>query len=249
MFTVSGGVMRKSVVALVLALVGLAGCAERTGLPTPTLGPVVDDSASLIKIVAARAAEQGSVRFDAETTMSGLHVTLAGDLLRAREGRLMSLRQDSSTEVVVMADAAYSRTSGGSWAKLGMADRAPVRADTTVAGLPDEVDPSSVVKSLAGSLVVTKGDEELDGVPTRRYTMLVDLRQQAERTSDITRRSHLLAAYESGFTASATVWVGPGDLPVRVEQVLKTLEDNVFQRSLHRFTDWNADIRVTAPIS
>ncbi|MEU4448104.1 hypothetical protein, partial [Actinosynnema sp. NPDC023926] len=30
--------------------------------------------------------------------------------------------------------------------------------------------------------------------------------------------------------------------PVRVEQVLKTLEDNVFQRTLHRFTDWNAPI-------
>ncbi|WP_158851642.1 hypothetical protein [Saccharothrix deserti] len=241
--------MRRSVVALVLAAVGLAGCAQRTGLPEPTLGPVVDDSATLITAVAARADEQRSVRFDTETTMSGLRVTFDGGLLRAREGRLVSLRQDSSTDVVVLADAGYSRTSGGSWTRLDLADRAPVRADTTVAGLPDQVDPSAVVKSLAGSLIVAKGDEEVDGVPTHRYTMLVDLRLQAERTTDTTRRTQLLAAYESGFTASATVWVGPGDLPVRVEQVLKTLEDNVFQRTLHRFTDWNSDIRVTAPVS
>lgn len=241
--------MRRSVVALVLAAVALAGCAERTALPTPTLGPVVDDSATLIANLVARADEQRSVRFDAETTMTGLRVTLDGGLLRAREGRLVSLRQDTSTDVVVLADAGYSRTDGGTWTRLDLTDRAPVRADTTVAGLADEVDPASVVRSLAGSLLVEKGDERVDGVPTRRYTLLVDLRRQAERTPDSSRRAQLLAAYESGFTASATVWVGPGDLPVQVEQVLRTLEDNVFQRSLHRFTDWNADIRVSAPVS
>jgi hypothetical protein len=241
--------MRRSVVALVLAAVGLAGCAERTALPAPTLGPVVEDSATLIAAVADRADEQRSVRFDAETTMGGLRVTLDGGLLRAREGRLVSLRQDSSTDVVVLADAGYARTDGGSWTRLDLADRAPVRADTTVADLPDEVDPAAVLRSLGGSLVVEKGDEEVGGAPTHRYTMLVDLRLQAERTPDTTRRNQLLAAYQSGFTATATVWVGPGDLPVRVEQVLKTLEDNVFQRTLHRFTDWNADIRVSAPTS
>ncbi|KOX16851.1 hypothetical protein ADK67_39920 [Saccharothrix sp. NRRL B-16348] len=241
--------MRRSVVALVLAGVALAGCAERTALPAPTLGPVVDDSATLITSLAARADEQRSVRFEAETTMTGLRVTLDGGLLRAREGRLVSLRQDSSTEVVVLADAGYSRADGGTWTRLDLADRAPVRADTTVAGLADEVDPASVVEALAGSLLVKKVEEELDGVPTRRYTLLVDLHQQAERTIDSSQRAQLMAAYESGFTASATVWVGPGDLPVRVEQVLKTLEDNVFQRTLHRFTDWNADIRVSAPTS
>ncbi|NUT50298.1 MAG: hypothetical protein HOV94_23775 [Saccharothrix sp.] len=241
--------MRRSVVALVLAVVALAGCAERTGLPAPTLGPVVEDSGTLLTGLADRADEQRSVRFDAETTMTGLRVTLAGGLLHARDGRLVSLKQDSSTEVVVLADAGYSRTDGGSWTRLDLADRAPVRADTTVAGLPDEVDPASVVRSLAGSLIVATAEEEVDGVATHRYTLLVDLRAQAARAADASRRAQLMAAYESGFTASAVVWVGPGDLPVRVEQVLKTLEDNVFQRSLHRFSDWNADIRVTAPTS
>ncbi|PSL53026.1 hypothetical protein B0I31_110117 [Saccharothrix carnea] len=241
--------MRRSVVAVVLASVALAGCAERTPLPAPTLGPVAEDSATLIAGVATRADEQRSVRFTAETTMTGLRVTLDGGLLRARADRLVSLRQDSSTDVVVLADAGYSRTDGGTWTRLDLAERAPVRADTTVAGLADEVDPASVVRSLAGSLLVEEGEERLDGVPTRRYALLVDLRQQAERTPDSSRRAQLLAAYESGFTASATVWVGPGDLPVRVEQVLKTLEDNVFQRTEHRFADWNADIRVTAPVS
>ncbi|MEV8442776.1 hypothetical protein AB0425_35810 [Actinosynnema sp. NPDC051121] len=240
--------MRRSVVAVVLVAVALAGCAERTPLPAPTLGPVVADSATLITGLASRADEQRSVRFQAETTLTGLRVNLDGGLLRAREGRLVSMRQDSSTDVVVLADAGYSRTDGGTWTRLDLADRAPVRADTTVGGLADEVDPASVVESLAGSLLVEQRDEQLDGVPTRRYSLLVDLRVQAERTSDSSRRAQLLAAYESGFTASATVWVGPGDLPVRVEQVLKTLEDNVFQRTLHRFADWNADIRVTAPI-
>lgn len=241
--------MRRTVAASVLVAAALAGCAERTALPAPTLGPVVGDSMTLITTVAARADEQRSVRFDTETTLSGLRVAFDGDLLRAREGRLVSLRQDSSTDLVVLPDAGYSRTGGGPWTRLDPTDRAPVRTDTTVAGLPDEVDPAAVVESLGGSLVVAQGDEEVDGVPAHRYTLLVDLRAQAERTSDVIRRAQLLAAYESGFTASATLWVGPGDLPVRVEQVLKTLEGTVFQRALHRFADWNADIRVTAPTS
>ncbi|GAA1305159.1 hypothetical protein [Saccharothrix xinjiangensis] len=237
--------MRRAVVAFVLAAV-LSGCSARTGLPEPALGPVLDDSASLVALVGARAAEQGTVRFDAETTVSGLNVALSGDLVRAREGRLVSLT-DSMTDVVVLADEGWSRTPGGAWTRHEPAERAPVRASATVAGLPDEVDPAAVVRSLAGGLVVSTGDEEVDGVPTRRYTMLVDLRRQADRAIDATRRAQLVAAYESGFTATATVWVGPGDLPVRVEQVMKTLDENVFQRTLHRFTDWNADLRVSAP--
>lgn len=241
--------MRRSVVALVLVAVAVAGCGERTGLPAPTLGPVVADGAALVATLAARSEEQRSLRVDAETTLSGLRVELSGGLLRTREGTLVSLRQDPDTDVVVLADAGYSRTGDGSWTTLDLADRAPVRVDTTVAGLADKVDPASVVRSLAGSLLVETGDERVDGVATRRYTLLVDLRAQAERAADGSRRGRLLAAYESGFTASATVWVGPGDLPVRVEQVLKTLEGNDFQRTVHRFTDWNADIRVTAPTS
>ncbi|MFE2751082.1 hypothetical protein ACFXGA_03650 [Actinosynnema sp. NPDC059335] len=242
--------MRRSVVALVLVAVAVvAGCAERTGLPAPTLGPVVEDGATLLAGLAARSAEQRSVGVEAETTLSGLRVTLSGGLLRTREGTLVSLRQGSDTEVVVLADAGYSRTGDGAWTRLDLTDRAPVRVDTTVAGLTDEVDPASVVESLAGSLLVETGDDRVDDVATHRYTLLVDLRAQAERTVDSSRRGRLLAAYESGFTASATVWVGPGDLPVRVEQVLKTLEGNDFQRTVHRFADWNADIRVTAPTS
>lgn len=237
--------MRRAVVAFVLAAV-LSGCSGRTGLPEPALGPALDDSASLVALVGARAAEQGTVRFEARTSMTGLTVALSGDLVRAREGRRLSLT-DSMTEVVVLADEGWSRTPGAAWTRHGPAERAPVRVDSTFAGLPDEVDPAAVVRSLAGGLVVTTGEEEVDGAPTRRYTMLVDLRRQADRTTDATRRAQLVAAYESGFTATATVWVGPGDLPVRVEQVMKTLDENVFQRTLHRFTDWNADLRVNAP--
>ncbi|MEU4743957.1 hypothetical protein AB0G02_26300 [Actinosynnema sp. NPDC023658] len=241
--------MRRSVVALLLAAVALAGCAERTALPKPTLGPVAPDSATLVTSLAARADEQRSVRFETENAVPGRDVRFAGGLLRAPEGRLLSLRQDPTTEVVVVADAGYARTGGGAWTRLDLTQHAPVPADTTVAGLADQVDPASVVRSLAGGLLVEQGDEQLDGVATHRYALLLDLRLLAERTADGTRRARLLAGYESGFTASATVWVGPGDLPVRVEQVLKTLEDNVFERTLYHFTDWNADIRVAAPAS
>ncbi|QFZ22189.1 hypothetical protein [Saccharothrix syringae] len=240
-----GEYMRRALVVFALAAL-VAGCAQRTGLPAPTLGPALDDSAALVSVVAGRADEQRSVRFDSENAMGGLRVELNGDLLRAREGRLVAL-SDATTDVVVLADAGWSRTSGGAWTRHDLADRAPVRADTTVAGLPDEVDPAAVVRSLEGGLVVEKAEEELDGAPTRRYTMLVNLRQQAERTRDTTRRAQLLAADESGFTAIATVWVGAGDLPVRVEQVLRTQEETVFQRVEHRFTDWNADIRIGTP--
>ncbi|QTR02364.1 hypothetical protein J7S33_24920 [Saccharothrix algeriensis] len=239
--------MRRSVVPLLLCAGVLAGCAERTPVPEATLEPVARDARTLVAALVARSAEQHSVRFDAETTLSGRRVRVGGDLLRTRGGRRVALREDS-VDVVVLPDAGFARTGGGSWTRLDRADPAPVKSGVPVEGLPDEVDPRSVVDPLRGSLIVETGDESLDGVPTRRYTMLVDLRHQAERTTDIAHRGRLLAAYESGFTGTAVVWVGPGNLPVRVEQTLKTLEENVFQRTVHRFADWNADIRIAAPL-
>ncbi len=242
--------MRRSVVGLLVCVLSvglLAGCAERTALPTPTLEPVVKDAATLVTSLVSRVDGQYSVRFDAENTMSGRRVRSSGGLLRAREGRLVTLREDA-VEVVVLADGGYSRAGGGSWTRLGRTDRAGVKSGVTVDGVADEVDPRAVVAALRGSLIVETGDDVVDGVATRRYTMLVDLRLQAEQTSDVNHRAQLLAAYGSGFTATAVVWVGPGGLPVRVEQELKTLEDNVFQRTLHRYLDWNSDIRIVAPV-
>ncbi|CCH33665.1 hypothetical protein ABZ816_22315 [Actinosynnema sp. NPDC047251] len=238
--------MRWSAVPLLLCVVLAAGCASRTAVPEPTLEPVARDASSLVTSLVARVEGQYSVRFDAETAMSGRKVRAEGGLVRSRDARLVMLREDN-VEVVVLPDAGYLRSDGGSWTRLGRTDRAGVKSGVAVDGLADEVDPRSVVSALRGSLVVETGDESLDGVPTHRYTMLVDLRSQAEQTSDVTHRSQLLAAYESGFTATAVLWVGPGGLPVRVEQVLKTLEDNIFQRTQHRFTNWNTDLRIVAP--
>ncbi|MEU4806018.1 hypothetical protein [Actinosynnema sp. NPDC023587] len=239
--------MRWSVVPLLLGVALAAGCATRTALPAPTLEPPAEGAASLVASLVSRVDGQYSVRFDAETAISGRRVRTEGGLVRSRDARLVTLREDN-VEVVVLPEAGYLRAGGGSWTRLGRADRAGVKSGVSVAGVADEVDPRSVVAGLRGSLVVETGDESLDGVATHRYTMLVDLRSQADQTSDVTHRSQLLAAYESGFTATAVVWVGPGGLPVRVEETLKTLEDKVFQRTQHRFTGWNSDIRIVAPV-
>ncbi|CAL9392649.1 hypothetical protein SUDANB95_01283 [Actinosynnema sp. ALI-1.44] len=240
--------MRRSLVPLLLCLVLSAGCTTRTALPTPTLGPPAPDAGTLVRALVDRSAEQYSVRFEAEQTMSSRRIRQEGGLVRSRDARLVSLREDS-VDVVVLADAGYSRSGGGGWTRLSRVDRAPIKSGAPVEAVADEVDPRSVVGSLRGSLLVQTGEETIDGTPTRRYTLLVDLRVQADQTADPTRRTQLMAAYESGFTATATVWVGPGDLPVRVEQTLKTLEDKTFQQTEHTFRDWNADIRVTAPTS
>ncbi|MEV0679617.1 hypothetical protein AB0I60_24135 [Actinosynnema sp. NPDC050436] len=238
--------MRRSLVPSLLCVVLAAGCATRTALPEPTLEPVARDAASLVSSLVSRVDGQYSVRFDSETALSGRRVRAEGGLVRSRDARLVTLRE-GDVEVVVLAEAGYLRSGGGAWTRLGRTDRAGVKSGVAMDGVADEVDPRSVVAALRGSLVVETGTEPVDGVPTHRYTMLVDLRLQAEQTSDVTHRSQLLAAYESGFTATAVLWVGPGGLPVRVEQVMKTLEDTVFQRTQHRFTDWNSDLRIVAP--
>ncbi|WP_309115942.1 hypothetical protein [Saccharothrix sp.] len=238
--------MRRSLVPLLLCLGLLTGCTTRTALPAPTLGPAATDATTLVRSLADRSAEQYSVRFEAEQTMSSRRIHQQGDLVRSQDTRLLSLREDS-VDVVVVPEAGYSRSSGGTWTRLGRVDRTPVKSGASVEALADEVDPRSVAQSLRGSLLVETRDEDLDGTPTHRYTLLVDLRVQAEQTADPARRNQLMAAYESGFTATATVWVGPGDLPVRVEQTLKTLEDKIFQQTVHTYTDWNANLKITAP--
>ncbi|MFI9814765.1 hypothetical protein [Saccharothrix variisporea] len=240
--------MRKSLVPLLLCLVLSAGCTTRTALPSPTLGPAAPDAVTLVRSLVDRSAEQGTVRFESSTTMSSRRVHQSGDLVRAHDARLLNLREDA-VDVVVVADAGYTRSSGGDWTRLNRTDRTPVKSGASVETLADEVDPRSVVASLRGALLVETREDTVDGVAARRYTLLVDLRVQAEQTTDPTRRTQLMAAYEAGFTATATVWVGPGDLPMRVEQTMKTLEDKPFQQTTHTFTDWNADLRVTAPTS
>ncbi|MEU5693913.1 hypothetical protein [Actinosynnema sp. NPDC020468] len=241
--------MRRSVVALLVAVGLLAGCAERTALPEPTLSPAVKDTATLVRVLTSRAAEQRSVRFTARTGIPGRVVELTGGLLRTPEGRLLTAREDGVTDLVVTAEAGFSRESGAPWVRHGLAERLQGRSATTSVGLVDEVDPVDVADGLTGGMIVEVGGEALDGVTTRRYTMLVDLRQQAARTPDPDLRGRLLGAYDSGFTGTAVVWVGPGDLPVKVEQTLTTLEDKVFLQTTHTFTDWNSDVRVRAPIS
>ncbi|MEJ2858460.1 MULTISPECIES: hypothetical protein [unclassified Saccharothrix] len=238
--------MRKSLVPLLLCLVLSAGCTTRTPLPPPTLGPAAPDAVTLVRTLVDRSAEQGTVRFESSTTMSSRRVQQSGDLVRAQNARLLTLHEDT-VDVVVLADAGYSRSSGGTWTRLNRADRTPLKSGASVETLADEVDPRSVVASLRGSLLVETQDDTADGVAVRRYTLLVDLRIQAELATDPIRRTQLMAAYEAGFTATATVWVGPGDLPMRVEQTTKTLEDKPFQQTTHTYTNWNADLRVTAP--
>ncbi|GAA3875870.1 hypothetical protein GCM10022243_45980 [Saccharothrix violaceirubra] len=234
--------------ALVLVLGSLVGCTARTPLPAPTPGEVFEDAPPLVVSLSERAQAQSSVRFTTETTMSGRTVRLEGGLLRAREGRLVALREDSVIDVVSLADKGFARTSGAAWTRHATDDRVPGRTGMAFADVADTVDPVAVVESLGGSLLVASEADTVNGVATHRYTVLVDLRQQAGNVTDPEARARLNAAYASGFTASATVWVGPGDLPVKVEQVLKTLEDKDFRRTVHTFTDWNADIRVVAPV-
>ncbi|MBW4721056.1 hypothetical protein [Saccharothrix obliqua] len=239
--------MRRSVVPLLLSVALVAGCAERTPLPEPTLEPAARDTAALVTALVSGVDAQFSVRFEAEHTMSGREVRAEGDLVRSQEGRLVALREDA-VEVVVLPDAGYTRSGGGPWTRLARADRAGLKSGVAVEAVADEVDPRTVVSTLRGSLIVETVDEPVEGSPARRYTLLVDLRAQAEQTTDLAHRAQLLAADESGFTATAVVWVGPGNLPVKVEQTLKTAEETVFRQTVHRFGGWNSNVRVVAPV-
>lgn len=238
--------MLRSSVPLLLAACLLAGCGERTSLPEPTLGPVAERSDELAASLSARSGGQRSVRFTAEQVKEGRTTVVEGGLVRAPEGRFVSLAAPP-VELVVLPGAGYSRSADGMWTRHELGDRVPV-ADVAVSEVPDVVDPAAVVEPLRSGLLVDSGEDTVDGVRTRRYAVQVDLRLQAERTFDNERRAGLLSAYDRGFTATAAVWVGPGELPVRVEQVVRTSEGEVVESRTHHYTDWNADIRVTAPV-
>ncbi|WP_189224757.1 hypothetical protein [Saccharothrix coeruleofusca] len=233
---------------MVLLLVGclLAGCAERTSLPEPTLGPVATSGDELATALINRSVEQRSVRFTAEQTLQGRSTRVEGGLVRAPEGRFVSL-SSPPVELVVLPGAAFSRSQGGGWTRHELGDPVPV-VEVPVTEVADVVDPVMVVEALRSGLLMDSGDETVEGARTRRYSLQVDLRQQADRTEDAQQRAVLLSAYDRGFISTVVVWVGPGELPVRVEHVMKTLGGEVFESRTHHYSDWNADIRVTAPV-
>ncbi|MDN5917863.1 MAG: hypothetical protein L0I76_22665 [Pseudonocardia sp.] len=226
--------------SLGLVLFPLAGCAATPDTPAPASAPSESalpkyyDSGALLAAVSARQRSDGSALTTFDGTLDGPsgHSVVTGEGAVRFDGDAVSTRFDQrvgppgaaprTTGVVHTGGKTWVRvpdSAPGRWLELGVDEIPPAdRPDATLAAnLAGTADPLAGVSRYAGaSLVSDAVDEEVDGVRTVRYTIVVDLVRAAATEADPAMRAQLTNQVNGGLTRiSAVVWVDADQRPVR----------------------------------
>ncbi|RKT57098.1 hypothetical protein [Saccharothrix australiensis] len=259
--------MRRLPLALIpFALVAslLVGCSSG-GAPAPaTSSPPKGDLALLAERIDQRRADLKTARFHTESFASDgdateVRNTVDGTLRQDGEHVAGSMAMQVATggqtrrmDVVMVRDGLYVHVDGApmpegkKWGLYTGQNSGEVDAllrgfgpGATVGAELDYVQPRA-------ALIVGRGEEQLDGVPTSRYELVVDPMKMAKviEDPDIQLQHTQLAEY--GVTIAAAVWVDNTAAPLKAEYRFE-LNGKVVKKSTTRFTDWGKPADITTP--
>lgn len=256
---------RPVLLALCLALFAVAGC---TGAPDPQAAapsalPKYYDSAALLAAVSARQRSDGGALTSFDGTLDGPsgRQAVTGEGAVRFDGGTVSVRFDQrvgaqgstprSTGLVRSGARTWVRLPAATrWLELGADEVPPAgRPDATLAtNLAGTADPLAGVSRYAdASLVADAVDEDVDGVATVRYTIVVDLVRAAAAETDPTMRTQLTNQVRSGLTRiSAVAWVDADQRPVRA-RVRQELPGAGTLDLLADYRDWGSPVRIDPP--
>lgn len=213
---------------------------------------------------AAAMAEQRSVRFTYRTTGAGQVASGSGRVVMAggeSGGVAMALRlevpHEEGAELLaarIVDDAFYLKLpredapAGKPWLRITAADDNPMAEGLRplFEQLRDGADPAASLAVLdAASSVTQAGAEQVDGVRTTRYDVVVDTANAAEGSDR--RAADLLEALAAGGAdrLTYTMWVDEDDLLRRYAVEVDTAQGPV--RSVGTYRDWGVAADVTAP--
>ncbi|WP_130292208.1 hypothetical protein [Pseudonocardia sediminis] len=254
--------------ALGLVLAPVAGCAATPDTPpqaaAPNALPKYYDSGALLAAVAARQRSDGGALTTLDGTLDGPsgRQAVTGDGAVRFDGAAVSVRFDQrvgpegatprTTGLVRTGGRTWVRVPGaaGRWLEVGVAEIPPAdRADATLAtNLAGTADPLSGVSRYAdASLVSDAVDEDVDGVRTVRYTIVVDLVRASAAETDPAMRTQLTNQVSGGLTRiSATVWVDADQRPVRA-RVRQELPGAGTLDLLAGYRSWGTPVSVDPP--
>ncbi|MFD1149390.1 hypothetical protein [Saccharothrix hoggarensis] len=257
--------MRRFLFALVpLALVACTAAPAGDPATTTSSSPPKGDLAVLAERIEQRRAELGTAAFHTEGFASDGQATevrnvVDGSLRQDADGLAGAMTMDVSTggqpkkiSLVVLREGTYVQVEGApmpagkKWGFYTSANSGEVSAllrgfgPSAMAGAElDYVQPRA-------ALIVGRGSEEVDGVPTTRFDLVVDPLKMAKviEDQDIQLQHTQLAEY--GVKIAATVWVDGTSAPVRAEYRFE-LDGKVVKQSTTRFRDWGRPVAIAAP--
>lgn len=252
---------------LALLLLLLAGCSGAPG--TPPAGtdpgavvlPKYHDPHPLLTDVDARMHADGGARLSLEGTLTGaagaVPVTGDGALLfdRDRPGTEPAVRLElrsggasSGTGLVRAGGRTWLRPAGAGWLEVG---RDPMPAGTEAmiaANAAAGADPLVDVSRYADAVLVADAvDERVDGVPTVRYTLVVDLARAITAEADPARRATLQAQQQAGTTRlSSEIWLDAERHPVQ-GRIRRSLPGAGTLELVTHYRDWGSPVTVDPP--
>ncbi|MFI9009471.1 hypothetical protein ACIGNX_19815 [Actinosynnema sp. NPDC053489] len=257
--------MRRFPIALVTLLLVVSACTAAPAAEQPTTSsPPKGDLAVLAERIAQRRAELGTAAFHTEGFASDGQATkvrnvVDGVVRQGADGVTGAMTMDVSTggqpkkiALVLVRDGTYVRVEGApmpagkTWGFYPAASGGEVAA--LLRGFGPSARPGAELDYVQprAALIVGKSSEQVDGVPTTRFDLVVDALKMAKvvEDQDIQLQHTQLAQY--GVRIAATVWVDGTSAPVRAEYRFE-LDGKVVKQSTTRFRGWGEPVTVTVP--
>ncbi|MBW4716639.1 hypothetical protein [Saccharothrix obliqua] len=250
---------------LLLALVpfALVACSSGEAAAPPTTPPK-GDLAVLAEHVEQRRSDLKTARFHTEGFASDGDATevrsiVDGVLRHDPDGVTAAMRMRVTTggqtrdmDLVVARDGLYVHVEGApmpegkKWGFYSPQSGGEVDALLRGFGPSGKVGAELDYVQPRAALIANRAGEQLDGVPTTRYELVVDPMKMAKAIEDPDIQLQHTQLAEYGVTIRATAWVDDTSAPLKAEYRFE-LNGKVVKQSTTRFSGWGEPVDVTAP--
>jgi hypothetical protein len=246
---------RKALGALVLVL-ALAGCGGSGG------GGSAAKPTNAIEAAALKTSQAGSVRTDFSISSSGGVAGTGSGVFNSGKDRSGQLTMNVTTngrqvaiDTVIVGNTVYVRSplisqrlpSGKQWVKVDLKQAAKAANVDLSSLLSANPTPGGALAYLQGSSAIKKlGTEQVGGIPTTHYRVVVDLQQAADRASGSDKDALEQAIKAAGTTTlPVEVWVDSQDYVRKIEYKSQASGQSAdLTMEMH---DFGSPVPITAP--
>lgn len=266
---------RPIVVVLAVAVaVLLAGCAGGTGgqrgAPSPGTLPHYDSAAALGAAIAARQRTDRTSKINMTSEAAGQHITGEGVIRFEDSGPSLAVTEhlhaannpEATSEIglVVLADQAFVKPppgttsrplpAGKSWLAVAPNSGDPIAARFAqqAQSMRQSADAASLSQYGPAASIVNTTDEPLDGTPTVRYQVQLNLAKAVEVQQNPAIKQSLASVVAAGIaTVDIAIWLDALDHPLRA-LVRQILPGSLGRLTVDmRYRDWGQPIQITPP--
>jgi hypothetical protein len=250
----------------------LAGCGGGGGGGTPDPGPLphYDSAAALGAAIAARQRTDRTAKINMTSEVAGQHITGNGAIRFEDSGPSLAVTERLHTKgnpkptseigLVVLADQAFVKPppgttgrplpAGKSWLAVtpGSSDPIAARFAQQAQSMRQSADAASLSQYGAAASIANTTDEELDGTPTVRYQVQLNLAKAAELQGNPDVKQSLASVVAAGIsTVDIAIWLDALDHPLRA-LVAQNLPGSLGRLTVDmHYQDWGQPVGINPP--